>query len=93
MPALWRLTPGLTLRYRTWDNEAYVLYHNLTSDTHLMDAAAIEVLEALRSAPAPIEALAQALRLDASHLEPLSELLAELQEIALVECLPVPLPA
>jgi PqqD family protein of HPr-rel-A system len=87
---MWRLMPGLALRYRTWDNETYVLYNNLSGDTHLTDAAAIEVLELLRSAPGATPALAAALQLDDSgdSLDQLTALLGELQGQALVEFLP-----
>lgn len=92
MTAVWRLMPGLDLRYRTWDNEAYVLYNNLTGDTHLADAAAIEVLELLHGAPAAAPALAQALGLDdiPDNAEQLAALLAELQGQALVESFSTP---
>lgn len=86
---MWRLMPGLALRYRTWDNETYVLYNNLSGDTHLTDAAAIEVLELLRQAPAAMPVLASALQLDQTPdmLEQLAVLLDELQDQALVESL------
>lgn len=94
MTALWRLMPGLDLRYRTWDNEAYVLYNNLTGDTHLADAAAIEVLELLHGMPAATQALAHALGLDdiPDNVEQLTALLAELQGQALIESVATPVP-
>lgn len=75
------------MRYRTWDNETYVLYNNLSGDTHLTDAAAIEVLELLRQAPATAPALAVALQLEASedNLAQLDQLLEELNDQALIE--------
>ncbi|MRV76449.1 HPr-rel-A system PqqD family peptide chaperone [Duganella sp. FT92W] len=87
---MWQLMPGLALRYRTWDNETYVLYNNLSGDTHLTDAAAIEVLEVLRQSPVAVAALATALQLDATpdNLAQLDCLLGELQGQALVESLP-----
>lgn len=87
---MWRLMPGLALRYRTWDNETYVLYNNLTGDTHLTDAAAIEVLEWLRRSPATAQALVSALQLDDTpgNLAQLDGLLAELRGQALIESLP-----
>lgn len=87
---MWQLMPGLALRYRTWDNETYVLYNNLSGDTHLTDAAAIEVLELLRQSPGTAPALAAALQLDATpdNLAQLDSLLGELQGQALVEPLP-----
>lgn len=84
---MWRLMPGLALHYRTWDNEAYVLYNNLSGDTHLTDGAAIEVLEVLRQAPATAPALAGSLQLDDTpdNLAQLADLLDELQGLALIE--------
>ena len=87
---MWRLMPGLALRYRTWDHETYVLYNNLSGDTHLTDAAAIEVLELLRRSPAAAQALVSALQLDDtpdSRMQ-LDSLLAELRGQALIESLP-----
>jgi len=82
--------PGLALRYRTWDNETYVLYNNLSGDTHLTDAAAIEVLELLHRSPVAMPALAAALKLDdaADCLVQLDALLGELRGLALIETIP-----
>ena len=87
---MWRLMPGLALRYRTWDNETYVLYNNLSGDTHLTDAAAIEVLELLRQSPAAAQVLVSALQLDDTpdNLAQLDSLLAELRGQALFESSP-----
>lgn len=87
---MWRLMPGLALRYRTWDNETYVLYNNLSGDTHLTDAAAIEVLELLRRSPAAAQVLVSALQLDDTpdNLAQLDSLLAELRGQALIESFP-----
>ena len=84
---MWRLMPGLALRYRTWDNETYVLYNNLSGDTHLTDAAAIEVLEFLRRSPAAAQALVSGLQLDDTpdSLAQLNCLLDELRGQALIE--------
>lgn len=87
---MWRLMPGLALRYRTWDNETYVLYNNLSGDTHQTDAAAIEVLELLRQAPGATAGLAAALQVEdhGDNLEQLTALLIELEGQALVERIP-----
>lgn len=61
----WRLTPGQHLRHRCWDGEC-VLYNDLTGDTHLVDAFALDILELLRRAPLPAHGLAAALGLDAT---------------------------
>jgi len=85
----WRLRPGQALAYRQWDGE-YVLYNNLSGDTHLLGEAAIELLLALRNGPAAREALAAALQAqfdfgDADPLGETDELLLRLKSLALVE--------
>lgn len=84
---MWRLTPGLVLHYRTWDNETFVLYNNLSGDTHLTDAAAMEVLALLQDAPAATAALGAALGVGDTpdNCEQLAALLEELQSQALIE--------
>jgi PqqD family protein of HPr-rel-A system len=57
---MWRLRPGQTLQFRHWDDE-YVLYNDLSGDTHLLDDAAFELLLALNRGPASFSALADAL--------------------------------
>lgn len=84
---MWQLIPGQALRYHTWDGEAFVLYNDLSGDTHLLDGAAMEVLAALRAGAASTAQLGAALRLDgdAGSLAQLDELLGELRRQALVE--------
>jgi PqqD family protein of HPr-rel-A system len=53
----WSLRPGQTLQHRHWDGE-YVLYNDLSGDTHLLGDAAIVLLQALRSGPTTCSALA-----------------------------------
>lgn len=85
---LWQLRPGLLLRYRSWDQDEYVLFNNLSGDTHLVDAATIEVLTALHAQAHSLEALGSALQLEADPeaLAALDELLHELRRLALVDC-------
>jgi PqqD family protein of HPr-rel-A system len=58
---IWYLRSGQTLQYRHWDGE-YVLYNDLSGDTHLLGGAAIALLQALKAAPATRHALAAALQ-------------------------------
>eukprot|EP01032_Pedospumella_encystans_P028839 gene28839-32571_t len=67
---MWRLMPGQRLRSRSWDGEEFVLYNNLSGDTHLLDAASIEVLNALQRGAAGTAGLAAALQLDSSAPSP-----------------------
>jgi PqqD family protein of HPr-rel-A system len=54
---MWRVVPGQSLAFREWDGEA-VLYNDLSGNTHLLDGGAIDVLQALRLAPADAASLA-----------------------------------
>jgi PqqD family protein of HPr-rel-A system len=54
---MWRVVPGQCLAAREWENEA-VLYNDLSGATHLLDGAALDVLHALRDAPADAAMLA-----------------------------------
>jgi PqqD family protein of HPr-rel-A system len=92
-PERWRLAPGQSLRRRQWQDE-YVLYNDLSGDTHLLPDSTVELLLALQPQPASADALAARLRavfaedaaaIDAAAIE---ALLAELVPLALVEPLP-----
>jgi PqqD family protein of HPr-rel-A system len=92
-PEHWRLAPGQRLRRRQWQDE-YVLYNDLSGDTHMLPDSTVELLLALQRAPASAESLAGRLRavfeddaaaIDAAAIE---ALLAELAPLALVEPLP-----
>ncbi|MGB9109157.1 MAG: HPr-rel-A system PqqD family peptide chaperone [Telluria sp.] len=90
---MWQVVPGQSLAFREWDGEA-VLYNDLSGNTHLLDGAAIEVLEALRSAPATAATLAAILadriECDADDELPtlIDELLTGLAGLDLVEPFP-----
>lgn len=88
----WCLRPGQTLQYRHWDDE-YVLYNDLSGDTHLLGDAAIELLLVLQAGPASRQALAAVLeaQFDIDPLEldlETGELLRHLQHLYFIE--PVP---
>lgn len=85
--AVWRLVAGQQLRHRSWDGEQFVLYNDLSGDTHLLDAAAIEVLSALHGGAAGAAALAATLHLDADagSAAMLAQLLADLRQLFLVD--------
>lgn len=82
----WRIAPGQTLRWREWHSE-YVLYNDLSGDTHLLDASAIELLHTLQDGPADAAALAAVLAGDDGLSDPaaMAALLAHLQALALID--------
>ncbi len=85
---MWRVRPGQALRHRGWDGE-FVLYNDLSGDTHLIGEAALAVLLALARGPATAAALEAALAEpeadSASAAGALDELLASLRTLHLVE--------
>ena len=81
---MWRLTPGQALLRYGWDGE-YVLYNDLSGDTHLLSAGACALLERLRAAPVGHGALALACGIEADAAE---SLLIDLEQLSLVEYLP-----
>ena len=81
---MWRLTPGQALLRYGWDGE-YVLYNDLSGDTHLLTAAACTLLDRLQAAPAGHGALALACGIAADTAE---SLLIDLEQLSLVEYLP-----
>jgi PqqD family protein of HPr-rel-A system len=89
---MWRVVPGQHLAFREWDGEA-VLYNDLSGSTHLLDGAAVDVLQALRSAPcvpATLAArLAESFGASADELLPeIEDMLAELVRLDLIEFSP-----
>ncbi|SFB75364.1 HPr-rel-A system PqqD family peptide chaperone [Massilia yuzhufengensis] len=81
---MWKLIDGQTLACRGWDDE-YVVYNDLSGDTHLFGADAMQVLLQLRVAPASEETLAAALQAGPGDREALGVMLAELSALSLVE--------
>jgi len=72
MASLWRLVPGQALLHRGWDG-AFVLYNDLSGDTHLLANETMDLLLALRdgdmtpdelAAPELADLLATLCRLD-----------------------------
>lgn len=60
MATIWRLSTGQRLRRRQWDGEC-VLYNDLSGDTHLLGADALELLLALEAVAVDADGLWQAL--------------------------------
>lgn len=75
----WRLVPGQLLRAHQWDDE-FVVYNDLSGDTHLVDAAAMAILLALQAAPGGL------VLPDDDAPGALDELLGTLEITSLIEC-------
>ena len=82
------MIPGQALRYRAWNDE-YVLYNNLSGDTHLIEASAMQVLLALQCAASDeatlTNTLHDSLQLDADEVLEIPGLLADLHALNLIE--------
>jgi PqqD family protein of HPr-rel-A system len=85
---MWRLTPGQTLGCREWQGE-YVLYNDLSGDTHLLAEDAVLLLFAVQRGPQDEAALAASLNADYPEAnltaDEVGALLAQLQSLSLVE--------
>jgi PqqD family protein of HPr-rel-A system len=87
MAISWRLSAGQRLRRRQWDGEC-VLYNDLSGDTHLLGADALELLLALHAGPADTDALERRLLaagLAAADDAGVATLLEDLERLALIE--------
>jgi PqqD family protein of HPr-rel-A system len=89
MRRTWRVTPGQTLHWREWDDEV-VLYNDLSGSTHLLDGAALDLLQTLLIRPADAGMLAVELadRFDAGGADlaaAIDDMLSALGRLDLVE--------
>jgi PqqD family protein of HPr-rel-A system len=86
----WRLMPGQLLRARQWDGE-FVVYNDLSGDTHLLDSAAMDFLLQLqaRAGDAAGVAYSGPRAHDASEelTADLDDVLATLASAFLIECI------
>lgn len=75
---MWRVAPGQQLAWRGWDDE-FVLYNNLSGDTHLLDSDMVALLDVLRAGPCHADTLCAAFRtgLDPDELAALPATLAD----------------
>jgi PqqD family protein of HPr-rel-A system len=90
MGRAWRVVPGQALHCREWDDDEAVLYNDLSGSTHLLDGAALELLQTLRARPADATTLAAELadRFDAGDADlatVIDDMLAALGRLDLVE--------
>jgi PqqD family protein of HPr-rel-A system len=82
---MWQVTAGQSLAHRGWGDE-FVIYNDLTGDTHLIGGDALALLLCLQEGARDEAALLAALAPDARDGdETLPVLLAELSRLALIE--------
>jgi len=81
---VWRLVSGQCLAHRGWDGE-YVVYNDLSGDTHLFGDDAMQLLLQLRAGPTDEEALAHALEVALDEREGFAVMLVELRALSLIE--------
>lgn len=90
MSRVWCIAPGQQLASWGWDDE-FVLYNNLSGDTHLLDGDSQAILAQLQKSPATLDALLAAF---SEGLEPddvaalpdtITALLSNLQNLFLIE--------
>lgn len=79
----WGIAPGQSLRHRCWQEE-YVVYNDLSGDTHLLSGAAWELLDTLRHASLATAELADLFGLDDKSHGDLDAMLGSLQQLGLV---------
>jgi PqqD family protein of HPr-rel-A system len=82
-PGAWRLVPGQALLHHGAGDE-HLVFNDLSGDTHLLDAQAMQVLHALQAGPLTPAQL-QGSCSDADEPEAITALLAELQDLKLVQ--------
>ena len=87
----WRVFPGQVLRQRAWE-EDYVVFNNLSGDTHLLDSGAMQLLLAVAELPGSSAALAERLRLalglDQQEIDEIPGMLDDLRALSLIEPTP-----
>lgn len=86
---IWRLAAGQCLHYREWGGD-YVLYNDISGDTHLLDQTAMDVLLTLREAPTSEAVLLELLGETSAPQgdDDAAALLDQLQALALIEVAP-----
>lgn len=86
---VWFVPAKQTLQYRRWDDE-YVLYNDLSGNTHLLGETAIVILQALKRQAATrdtlVAVLMQEFEADTADIEAeIDEMLPRMQRLALID--------
>lgn len=85
---LWRIADAL--HFHSWSDE-YVVYHELSGDTHLIGKAAAHILMALQHDTADTQTLSRSLaammgvRTSADFMLEMNRILADLDKLSLIE--------
>jgi PqqD family protein of HPr-rel-A system len=87
----WRTIRDDAFIFRAWDDEV-VIYDALSGDTHVIDATAARILQALQQSPSDVPTLAQLLAVplqcepgDALNQD-IEAVLSDMAALSLVEC-------
>ena len=90
--SVWRLMKGQLLRSKSWDGAEHLLYNDLSGDTHLLGAVALDLLRLLQAADSDEATLAarMAANMAASEhatlaTDEVATILADLARLSLVE--------
>lgn len=88
---LWRVLPSRPLRYRAWE-DGYVVFNDLSGDTHLLDDSAMQLLLAVADQPGDTACLTGRLRtalgLDEVEAGDIPAMLSDLCALSLIEASP-----
>lgn len=89
-PTRWTATASYPLRWHTWGDGRYVVYHSGSGDTHMLNEVAAEVLRQLDgqavAVPDVTVRVAAALEADSAMLAPhIDQLVPYLEDLGLIE--------
>ena len=87
LAAQWRLARGQQMRHYRWDDE-FVLFNNLSGDTHLLGVLAMQLLQALAAGARSETELGATLTQPLPGATTLPEVLGDLERLMLVERCP-----
>ena len=82
----WRITQGVSLLWRSWDDE-FIVLNSASGDTHQLDPFSAELLDLIEKSDAPVslEQLCQQLSIDDDLTPEAKMVLSRLVNLDLVE--------
>lgn len=88
---IWRVPPGQALQHRAWE-DGFVVFNNLSGDTHLLCEGEMQLLLAVAAQPGDTAAVTARLRaslgLDDQEAGDIPAMLSDLLALSLVEAAP-----